>query len=123
MDPLNRTNEYPETIVYWAPSPGADKFGQQRVTAPQETVARWETSSNLRVADFLLQEGATESVMTPIELPIGTILWRGELEAVSATSAPLYRVIASDTVPDLKGQEIDYSAVAVRYNETIPTMV
>lgn len=123
MDTLNKTSSFPLTIVYWLPVAGADKYGQDRVAAPEEGRARRESSSSLRVSDFLKDKPVTEALCTPIELPAGTIVWEGKKKNLTDTPTPLFQVVATDKVPDVKGVECDYSAVLAAFTDKLPKIV
>lgn len=112
-------------LVAWFPATGADRLGRDKIHAPVEVPVRWERNSNLRVSDFLLGRNVTDEVMTPTELPVGAIVWKGQLKDLEGVEAPtpLFRVEGNSSIPDIKGLEFDYSAFLSPFHEVLPSVV
>lgn len=62
------------------------------------------------------------SAVTEETYPIDSIMWVGELKDMPAAPTPLYQIKSYRETPDLKGRETKFTAMLVRYTDTLPTV-
>lgn len=62
------------------------------------------------------------SAVTEETYPIDSILWIGKLSDMPAAPTPLYQVKSYRETPDLKGRETKFTAMLMRYTDTLPTI-
>ena len=62
------------------------------------------------------------SAVTEETYPIDSILWVGELKDMPDAPTPLYQIKSYRETPDLKGRETKYTAMLMRYTDTLPTI-
>lgn len=62
------------------------------------------------------------TVFVDIEIPIGSIMWRGALAGwPDAVDPDLKEVSFYNEIPDIKGREVTRTVTLVRYNGQLPT--
>ena len=94
---------------YWLPT-GVDIHGRDQYTAGQQEVSvRWE-KVNFQILDSKgVLVRVTDSIMSPIELPINTVILYGKptlQDEPAVNRIPMYRIIGAKECPDIKGRGI-----------------
>lgn len=99
--------------MLWPLAVGANNYGEDRVGAPEEIMARWEYGSH------------DSNVFVDRQIDLGSILWRGTLadyEASSALPSGLVQVVEYMEVPDIKNQRAERSVLVKKWmNRLVPT--
>ena len=122
MPPMEEAN-LTDYAVLWEITEFSDQFGNPVVSNPVEIACRWEDGfQQIEGPDSqILSIEATVAVL--INIPIGSILWKGKLEDLPHPINSLKKVVMYDSASDLKGR------VACRYvmlntynNSVLPAM-
>ena len=102
---------------------GFDAYGKRTVSAAKGMRARWNQRKRegYDVAGHLITiEG---DLVVGQDVPIGSIVWLGDVDDYTATSGDLMVVVGFDSTPDLKARWNFRIAQLARYGEAQPTVV
>jgi len=123
MPPLELMDR-PTEIIAWEYQ-GRDSYGEIKVSDdPLSLKVRWipkrrelrDANDNIVVIDV--------SVIADRELPIGTIIWRGDLDDLPGTQefpeTNVYQIVVVNTANDIKGRNTRYELMASRYKNQFP---
>jgi len=117
------TSDLHQLAVYWTAN-GYDDYGEPKIDAAVEISTRWEIG-NFEALD---PQGNTISVDALVvvdrEIPIGSILWLGDLADLPADPAnyvDLRQVVSTSYVPDVKNRATRRTVGVIRHNNEIPT--
>lgn len=110
-----------QKAVLWEVS-GVDDYGRRTVSAAEEVMVRWESStpqpsnprSNAVHADAIAVVGQA--------IAVDSIMWLGALDDVADPPVDLMVVVDYSEVPDVKGRKIRRVVQLRRYSDSLPTI-
>jgi hypothetical protein len=117
--PAPELNGRYEQIVLWTAS-GYDNYSNPVVDVAQEITVRWEDIRR----ETTDPKGATVIVDVALfvdrDIPIGSIVWRGELTDLPVSPTELREVIGFEKIPDIKGRISQRTALLRSYGNALP---
>jgi hypothetical protein len=119
------TDDLFQWAVLWPALPLAatDGQGQQRIGPAVDIPARWSKGSRLNQAALEQNKTATAEVVVDREIPVGSILWQGQIADLPSPLRNLYQVLENKERWDVKGRNVRRSVVVTSFNETLPESV
>ena len=113
--------ELNQDAILWRYS-SKDDYNRPVVKQPEEVKVRFklgQVQSTDAKGSVISYDG---SAVTEETYPIDSILWIGKLSDMPAAPTPLYQVKSYRETPDLKGRETKFTAMLMRYTDTLPTI-
>lgn len=114
-----------QTAILWIVSNLTDNYGQNKIQDPIEISLRWENRSASSRGSENQVTGIVANISADREIPVNSILWKGELIDYSGTAeqnTQLCEVQSTGNVKDIKGRETRYEASLVRYKGILPIL-
>lgn len=111
-----------QAAVYWGKT-AEDEYNKPIVSSPVELRVRWvdKEAENLDANGNVIRTDV--ELVVDRELALGSVLWKGKLKNLpSPFNHPLYQVVITRTIPDLKNKESRYRVFLTRYSTTLPTV-
>jgi len=116
------TSDLHQRAVLWR-FDGYDNHGQLIVSSSEEICVRWVENNREVVSKDGTTIVSTVQAIVDEDIPLGSILWLGELVDLPDSSTDLMEVISKATVPDLTIRETFREVSLIRYQDTLPTIV
>lgn len=111
-----------QVAVLWQASGNVDEYGKAKVKLPEEVEVRFR-NKRVRTGDPKGNQVTYDaSVVTEETYPIDSILWVGEMKDLPDEPTPLYQIKEYGEVSDVKGRETNYTAMLMRFTDTLPTV-
>lgn len=112
-----------QKAVYWAAS-GIDNYGVETVDAPVEVDVRWQYVNEESIDANGGVVAIDAIVVVNVEVPNGSVFWKGTLEAYTAlaTKSGYYRATVYNDTPDIKNQYVRQTVKLMRYSDTLPEL-
>lgn len=99
-----------------------DDYNRPIVSQPEEIAVRFK----LGQVQSMDQKGSVisydGSAVTEEIYQIDSILWIGRLKDMPESPTPLYQIKSYRETPDLKGRETKFTAMLMRYTDTLPAL-
>ena len=102
---------------------GWDANGEPVVSAPVEIACRWERVQREMLSEQDTTIAVDREVWVDQEIPVGSMLWEGELIDLPSPATDVLQVIAATKIPDIKGRDFERTVMVRRYKESLPTVV
>lgn len=112
-----------QKAVLWERS-AVDRYGEPTVSDPVEIDVRWEEGLQETIDAEGTPVAASGTVDVDQDIPVGSILWLGELaDLPDPVTSGLVEVVSSDKVPDIKGRVYARSVTVRKWRASLPTIV
>lgn len=102
------------------PSIGVDADGEAKVGPAVQVLTRWEQGRGNTSRPHSAEESVTATIIVDRVVPIGSILWKGKINAVPEVIHDLVRVMDYREVPDIKGRNKQRLVLVSAYSDKIP---
>lgn len=111
-----------EKVVLWEFSGSTDDDGRPIVNSPTEIDVRWVPTG--RESNDPMASVVDESVRVVVtqDVPINSILWRGELLDLPDSPTDLYLVTSRSHASDIMKRETRRELTLMRYSDTLPEL-
>lgn len=119
--PSPETNDRNQDAILWRRS-GTDDYNRPVLSALEEIKVRFKLGNTKSVTKDGSVIGYDASMVTEETYPIDSIVWVGELKGMPESPTPLYQIKSYREVTDVKGRETRYTAMLMRYTDTLPTL-
>lgn len=131
MPPLESMDRY-QTAVLWAATSRNDKKGKPTVLPPVQIDVQWDDTYRVQRDPAGNVVTVLADVMTDQDIPIGSILALGQLNAwdnlgtgsanPDGTPAQLLQVVGFSKKADLKGRDYERIAHLSKFSKYLPTV-
>lgn len=121
MPPPERAGRH-QTAVLWRKE-GEDRFSEASFDDPEELTVRWEWRREVRHRPDGQPVGIDALVIVTEEVPLGSLLWKGTLEAFedeTAGSIRLMEAVTYEEIPDIKGRHTLRELGLIRFKGSVP---
>ena len=117
------TDNLNQAAVVWRASGTTDNTGESKVNAADSISVRWEDSQGT-IQDGQGNVVAYDAVVyISSEIALDSAMFQGTLKAFNAATAPeLYRVVGTDSVPDVKGINFRRKVLLARLSAELPAI-
>lgn len=120
--PSPESNCREQVAVLWEASGNVTENGVPKVKLPREVEVRFR-NKQVRTGDPRGNQITYDaSAVTEETYPVDSVLWVGEMADLPDEPTPLYQIKEYGEVPDVKGRETNYTAMLMRYTDTLPTV-
>jgi len=122
MPPPEATGRH-QAAVLWEAAGTDDDYGRPQVTSPVQINVRWEKERRESI-DAKGNTIAIDSTVTVDQvIPIGSVMWLGELKDVADPPVDLEEVVGRGDIPDVKGRETRMVVTLRKLSDELPTIV
>lgn len=121
MPAVEGEGRYHKTVL-WVKT-GDGPTGEPVVADPIQIMARWEQGRRYGVDPLGRVIMADHVVTVDREIPVGSLLWKGELTNVTGTAVltpPIFQVQRTDIVPDVDCRAVEHTVGVTRFRNTVP---
>lgn len=112
-----------ELSVLWIQDGTADEKGNDRLGPAVEISCRWELTKRLSQGANTNERRGAANVDVDREIPLGSLLWRGEKKDLPAIPTDLFKVIGYNEIGDVKNRDSRRLIVVDRYKGKFPGAV
>lgn len=121
MPPLEEVS-LNQTAVLWRAGP-PDRYGTHQVYPPEEISVNWVERPGAAGGPQGGTDPVNGTVLVDVNIPLNSILWKGELADWTPQSGSLMTVVGFNSNWDIKGRFLAQQVLIKRYNGTLPTVI